>query len=337
VTSDRPLGQAASEIAASESCVTVDSEAVMRVMVLGAAAGGGFPQWNCNCAGCRRSRRNDGAVHPRTQASLAVSADGKRWTLLNASPDLPFQLRANPLLHPASTGSIRNSPLGAVVISSGDVDCIAGLLSLRESQPLAIYADDLVRDIIDGNQIFRVLDRNLVKLCPLPTGAPIDLLDAEGMPLGLSVEAFPVAGKIPLYQETSDDIRQLTSEKAVIGLTIRGPRNRRIVYIPGCAAVTDDLLRRIDYADVLFFDGTLWEDDEMIRAGTGRKSGKRMGHMSISGEDGSMASLAGANVGKKLFIHINNTNPILCDDSPQAAAVRAAGWGIAHDGMELSL
>ena len=332
MTSDRP--RAGTQ---GESCVTTPSQSGMRIVVLGAAAGGGFPQWNCNCPGCRRSRRNDGAVRSRTQASLAISTDNKRWTLLNASPDLPYQLRTSAMLYPASTGGIRNSPISAAVVSSGDVDCIAGLLSLRESQPFVIYADDFVRDIIEGNQIFRVLDRRLVTLSPLPAGPAIDLHDAEGVPLGLSVEAFPVTGKIPLYQETSDDIQQLTSEKAVIGLSISGPRNKRIVYIPGCASITDDLLRRIENADVLFFDGTLWEDDEMIRAGTGRKSGKRMGHISISGEDGSIAALAGARLGKKVFIHINNTNPILCDDSPQAAAVREAGWGIAYDGMELSL
>jgi pyrroloquinoline quinone biosynthesis protein B len=309
----------------------------MKIVVLGAAAGGGFPQWNCNCQGCQRSRQNDAAVRPRTQASVAVSADGRRWALLNASPDLPFQLRQNAMLHPAGYGPIRNSPLSTVIISSGDVDCIAGLLSLRESQPLTVYAGDLVRQVIEDNQIFRVLNHNLVKLLPLPPGPPVDLLDAAGAPLGLSVEVFAVAGKIPLYQETSDDIKQLTSGSAVIGLSIRGPQNKRMVYIPGCAAVTNDLLSHIQNTDALFFDGTLWEDDEMIRAGTGRKTGRRMGHMSISGEDGSMAALAGARVGRKFFIHINNTNPILCDDSPQAAAVREAGWGIAHDGMELSL
>lgn len=308
----------------------------MRIIVLGAAAGGGFPQWNCSCAGCRRARGNEGAVRPRTQASVAVSADGEHWALLNASPDLPYQLRENTMLHPDGSG-IRHSPLSAVVISGGDVDCLAGLLSLRESQPLALYAGSLVHEIIDSNQIFRVLNRDLVKFLHLEAGAAEELRDAAGTPLGLGVEIFPVAGKIPLYQETSDDIRQLTSANAVIGLTIRAPGGKKMVYIPGCAAVDDELRRRIEGADVLFFDGTLWQDDEMIRAGTGTKTGTRMGHMSISGADGSMAALDGVPVGRKIFIHINNTNPILCEDSAQAAAVRAAGWEIAYDGMELNL
>jgi pyrroloquinoline quinone biosynthesis protein B len=309
----------------------------MQIIVLGAAAGGGFPQWNCNCQGCRRARQNETAVRPRTQASVAVSADGHRWTLLNASPDLPYQLREHAMLHPSSTGGIRNSPVSAAVISGGDVDCLAGLLSLRESQPLAIYADDFVRDIIAANPIFRVLNPGLVSILPLPPGMPVELRDATGTPLGLTLKTFAVAGKIPLYQETSDDISQLTSDKAVIGLSISDAQGKRMVYIPGCAAVTEALRREIENADVLFFDGTLWDDDEMIRAGTGRKTGKRMGHMSISGEDGSIAGLAGVTLGRKIFIHINNTNPILCDDSPQAASVRQAGWQIAYDGMELRL
>jgi len=241
------------------------------------------------------------------------------------------------MLHPADDGSARHSPVSAVVLSGGDVDCIAGLLSLRESQPLSIYAGDHVRAILGGNQIFRVLDHKIVNFWSLPMTQETKLRDAEGTELGLSVQAFAVPGKIPLYQETSDDLRDLASTSAVIGLSITGPQSKRLVYIPGCAEVTDAVLRQIDRADLLFFDGTLWQDDEMIRAGTGRKTGRRMGHMSISGEDGSMAALAGATVGKKIFIHINNTNPILCEDSPQAAAVRAAGWDIAFDGMEFRL
>jgi pyrroloquinoline quinone biosynthesis protein B len=308
----------------------------MHVLVLGAAAGGGFPQWNCNCPVCRRSRRNDEAAPPRTQASLAVSADGRRWVLLNASPDLPYQLRVHAILHPVGDAP-RHSPVSAVVLSGGDVDCIAGLLSLRESQPLSLYAGDPVRAILDANQIFRVLNREIVNFCPLPMAQETQLYDAQGAELGLSVHAFAVPGKIPLYQETSDDPRDLASTSAVIGLAITGPHGKRLVYIPGCAEVTDEILRQIAHADLLFFDGTLWQDDEMIRAGTGRKTGRRMGHMSISGADGSIAALAGAAVGKKIFIHINNTNPILCEDSPEAAAVRAAGWEIGFDGMEFHL
>jgi pyrroloquinoline quinone biosynthesis protein B len=308
----------------------------MRILVLGAAAGGGFPQWNCNCPGCQRGRAGESSVKPRTQAALALTADGQRWALLNASPDLPYQIRANPELHPAGNGGIRHSPISTVVLTGGDVDCIAGLLSLRESQQLRLYAAGYVRAIIEDNPIFRVLNRDLVRFSTLPMDQPIDLQDASGAPLGLTLEAFAVAGKIPLYYETSDDITQLASSHAVIGLAISG-NGKRILYIPGCAAVTDALRARVEGAGILFFDGTLWQDNEMIRAGIGRKTGQRMGHMSISGAGGSIAAFAGVELGQKIFIHINNTNPILCDDSPEAAAVRNAGWQIAHDGMALSL
>ncbi len=308
----------------------------MRVRVLGAAAGGGFPQWNCNCTGCRRARAGDPAVRPRTQASLAVSADGVRWVLLNASPDLPFQIASAACLQPSGEAGLRHSPIAAVVISGGDVDCIAGLLSLREGQAFSLYADGFVQKIFHENRVFRVLDRRFVTFRALVADRAVDVLDAAGEPLGLSVAAFRVPGKVPLYQETSDDIAALTSEDAVVGLGVSDGR-RNMFFVPGCGAVTPALLARFQAEDVLFFDGTLWRDDEMILAGTGEKTGRRMGHISVSGAQGSIAAFAGAAVGAKIFIHINNTNPLLCDDSEEAAFVRAAGWEIAYDGMEMTL
>lgn len=309
----------------------------MRVRVLGAAAGGGFPQWNCNCEGCKRARLNDPAVKPRTQASVAVSADGIRWVLLNASPDLPFQINSSPCLQPGPADSKRHSPISAVVISGGDIDCIAGLLSLRESQRFCLYADDFVARIIAENSVFRVLNDKFVTHRLLDTSSRTELHDADGASLGLAVEAFKVGGKIPLYQETSNDIAKLSSSDAVIGLGITSEAGKRFYFIPGCNAVTDDIRNRIEGADLLFFDGTLWQDDEMILAGMGTKTGQRMGHISISGTNGSIACLASTNIQNRIFIHINNTNPVLCDDSPQAAFVRAHGWEIAYDGMEVSL
>jgi len=307
----------------------------MYIKVLGAAAGGGFPQWNCNCAGCKRARSGDAAVRPRTQASLAVSADCMRWVLLNASPDLNFQIASAPCLQPKPESGLRHSPIAAVVISGGDVDCIAGLLSLREGQKFAVYADGFVQKIFFENRIFRVLDRRFVTFNALPAGKDIALAGADGAPLGLSVEAFAVAGKVPLYEETSDDIAKLSAADAVIGVCV-SDGTRRVFYIPGCAAVTDELRARLRPEDVLFFDGTLWRDDEMIMAGTGTKSGARMGHISVSGPGGSIAAFAGVDVARKIFIHINNTNPMLCDDSDEAAFVRGAGWEIAFDGMEIN-
>ncbi|MDD2704280.1 MAG: pyrroloquinoline quinone biosynthesis protein PqqB [Acidocella sp.] len=309
----------------------------MQVKVLGAAAGGGFPQWNCHCACCTRARSGDPAVKPRTQASLAVSADGKRWVLLNASPDLPAQLRDNPVLHPDPSGPARNCPIAAVVISGGDIDCITGLLSLRESHEFRLYAQDFVRGILQGDQVFNVLNPALVQYETLPPTQPVKLRDAHGVPLGLTVESFSVPGKLPLYQEAGRDLSQLVSGDAVIGLSVRDDAGHTLLFIPGCAYVTDDIRARADAADILFFDGTLWQDDEMIRAGLGTKTGTRMGHICVSGENGTLKALADVTKPRKIFIHINNTNPILCDDSPEADITRKAGWTISYDGMEVTL
>jgi len=309
----------------------------MLVRVLGAAAGGGFPQWNCNCPGCARARAGDLLVKPRTQASLAVSADGMRWVLLNASPDLTAQISVSPCLQPAREGAARDSPIKAVVISGGDVDCIAGLLSLREGQKFSLYAEHFVHRIFDENRIFGVLTRDFVRFRGLQVDQDVPLTDADGALLGLTIRAFHVPGKIPLYEETIDDIAQLQSDNAVLGLCVSGGAGAKIFYIPGCGAVTDALREKLGAQDVLFFDGTLWQDDEMVLAGTGHKTGARMGHISVSGPQGSLAAFDGVDVARKIFIHINNTNPILREDSAQAEAVRQAGWDIAYDGMEIRL
>ena len=309
----------------------------MQINVLGAAAGGGFPQWNCRCENCRRARARDPAVKPRTQASLAVSADGKRWVLLNASPDLPAQLRATPALHPGDTEGTRGSPVKAVILSGGDVDCIAGLLSLREGHEFIVYAPPSVEDILRSNQVFAVLDKKIVKFQSFAENSVFELRDAAGEPLGLWVESFSVPGKIPLYQEQGRDLAELVSARAVVGVSVRDSSGHTLLFIPGCAKVTAAIVRRCASADVLFFDGTLWQDDEMIEAGVGTKTGARMGHVSISGADGSLTAFAGAKIRRKIYIHINNTIPSCATISPGAETVRANGWEIAQDGMEITL
>jgi len=309
----------------------------MFVRVLGAAAGGGFPQWNCHCVGCRRARSGDPAVRPRSQASLAVSADNKNFVLLNASPDLPAQLRAAPCLQPDPDGAARNCPVKAVVISGGDIDCIAGLLSLREGHEFAVYAERFVQTILDENQVFSVLNRQQVRFEALHHEEESLLRDAAGRSLGLWLKCFAVPGKVPLYQEAGRDAAALVNGQAVIGLRLRDAAGKTLFFIPGCAAVTDDLRAQLAGGDVLFFDGTLWQDDEMVLAGMSTKTGARMGHISLSGAAGSIAALAETKLQRKIFIHINNTNPILCDDSSQAAQTREAGWDIAFDGMELTI
>jgi len=307
----------------------------MRLIVLGAAAGGGFPQWNCNCDTCRRAW--NGATPPQTQASLAVSADGERWVLLNASPDLRAQILATPALQPRRSG--RDSPIAGAVLTNGDVDAVAGLLTLRESWPLALYATPRVLDVLHANSIFNVLAAEQVARRPMLPGAPLDLAAKDGTPLGLRVEAFTVPGKVALYLEDAAIEQHLAQRSEdTIGLMIAAPATgKRFYYVPGCAALDGELAARLANAPLLFFDGTLWQDDEMIRAGLGAKTGRRMGHLSVSGAAGSIAALAPLGVKRKLFIHINNTNPILCLGSPERQGVEAAGWEVARDGLEIEL
>ncbi|HEX6979042.1 MAG TPA: pyrroloquinoline quinone biosynthesis protein PqqB [Alphaproteobacteria bacterium] len=308
----------------------------MRILVLGAAAGGGFPQWNCNCANCRRARAGDPAAPPRTQSSLAVSADGDRWVLLNASPDLRQQILANTVLHPRRDG--RHSPIAGVVLTNADVDHVAGLLSLREGAPFTLYATDRVLAVLRANAIFNVLDADLVGRRAMPLDTPVELSDVDGRPLGLTVMAFPVPGKIALYLENAAAGADFgTRAGDTVGLEISADSTRRFFYLPACAAMPPDLAARLADAPLVFFDGTLWQDDEMLAAGVGRKTGRRMGHMSVSGTDGALAAFAPLGVRRRVFIHVNNTNPILLSDSPERAKVEAAGWEVAYDGMEIRL
>lgn len=302
---------------------------MLRAIVLGAAAGGGFPQWNSAGPGCLRARAGDPAAPARNQASLAVSADGARWVVLNASPDLRAQIGATPALHPRP-GSLRNSPIAAVVLTGAEVDTIAGLLTLRERQAFVLYGGPAALATLDANPIFRVLDPAIVPRRTLPLGEAVALADAAGDPLGLTLEAFAVPGKVPLFEEAGADPGR-ADDGATIGVAVCAG-GAPLLFIPGCAAMTPALAARIAGADTLLFDGTLFTDDEMIRAGAGPKTGARMGHMSI---DASIAALRDIPVRRRIFIHINNTNPVLLADSPERAQVAAAGWEVAQDGMEL--
>lgn len=307
----------------------------MRIVVLGAAAGGGFPQWNCNCAVCREAWA--GRAPAQTQASLAVCADGEHWVLLNASPDLRAQILATPVLHPRRLG--RDSPITAVVLTNGDVDAVAGLLTLRERWPLSLYGTRGVLDVLAANSVFNVLHADSVVRQPLILGQSIALTTRDGGQIGLSLEAFSVPGKVALYLEDGR-IEERLAERSenTIGLMLTAPATgKRFYYIPACAAVDGELAARVKSAPLLFFDGTLWGDDEMIEAGLGTKTGRRMGHLSVSGPQGSMAALADLGIARKFFIHINHTNPMLCAGSPECAAVEAAGWEVARDGLEITL
>jgi pyrroloquinoline quinone biosynthesis protein B len=304
---------------------------VLSIRVLGAAAGGGFPQWNANSEACRRARDGDPAAPAATQASIAMSADGGRWFLVNASPDLRNQIEASPCLHPRE--GIRSTPIAGVVLTNADVDAIAGLLHLREGTPFSLYATPGVLRNLAENPVFGVLDSDTVPRRELRLDEWQPLHTSAGEPSGLEVRPFAVPGKPPLYLE--GDSRDSEADQTA-GLEIRSG-DARFVYAANCAALSDAVAARLRAAPLVFFDGTLFEDNEMIRQGVGKKTGRRMGHMSLSGADGSLAALAALGIGRPIYIHINNTNPILLRDSPERREVEAAGFEIAYDGMEIAL
>ena len=308
---------------------------MVRAVVLGSAAGGGFPQCNSNAPACRRARRGDPEARVRSQASLAVSSNNKDWVLLNASPDLRLQIEAAPQLYPCK--GLRSSPITGVVLTGGDVDAIAGLLHLRERHRFNIYAPSRVLAIIAANPIFDVLAPDFVRRIELPLDERMELAGASGAS-GLAVIPFAVPGKLPLYLETAGQDPGLSEEGDAVGLEIiETATGKSFFFVPGCAAITEQLRARLAGSALVFFDGTLWSDDEMIRLAVGSKTGKRMGHMSMSGEDGTIAAFHDLGVGRRIFIHINNSNPVLLDDSPERHIANAAGWEIAYDGMEVTL
>lgn len=261
-----------------------------------------------------------------TQSSLAVSRDGQDWALLNTSPDIGVQLQRTPQLHPRG---LRDSPIKAVVLTNGDIDHIAGLLTLREKTAFDLYATAAGLRIIEDNAVFQVLDPSLVSRCAM-------MLDTAIEPLrGLRITPFAVPGKIPLFQEGEDAPDLATMGEMTIGLVLEAGE-RRVAYIPGCAALPDWLLETLHDVDLVLFDGTVWDDADMQRAGTGLKTGQRMGHIALNGPAGTLERCRDLTA-RKILVHINNTNPVLQPNSDARARVRAAGWGVAYDGMELSL
>ncbi len=256
---------------------------------------------------------------------------------MNASPDLRQQINDHPQLHPPASGPLRDSPIRAVVLTNADVDHVAGLLSLRESQPLALYGHERVLDVLARNSIFNVLNPAFVERRVLPLEEPTQLCARNGRDLGVSIKPFAVPGKIALWLEDAAAPGFGTAAGDTVGLEIWAGDGPSIFYIPGCSEMPAELSRRLKGAALVFFDGTLWSDDEMIVAGVGVKTGRRMGHMSCSGLEGVIAAFAGLDVGRKIFIHMNNTNPLMLADSPERDEAQALGWEIAYDGMEISL
>ena len=310
----------------------------MLIKVLGSAAGGGFPQWNCNGRMSANARHGKPGFSARTQSSLTVSSNGRDWVLLNASPDLRQQINQTRELWPSEDGPLRSSPIKAAVLTNGDVDHIIGLINLCEGQPFSLYASDRVLATVNANSVFNVLNPEKVGRIELAMDTPTPLTGA-GLDLGITIEAFDVPGKVALYLEDASKGDSFGTEKGdTIGLKVTDEgTGKSFFYIPGCAAVDGPLAEHLRGAELVMFDGTLYTDDEMIAQGLMPKSGHRMGHISMSGTEGSVAAFDSLNVARKVFIHINNSNPVLDDNSPERKAVENAGWEVSYDGMEIQL
>lgn len=303
----------------------------MYVRILGSAAGGGFPQWNCACALCAGVRAGAEGLRARTQTSAAVSADGERWFLLGCAPDVGVQLRAHPPLWPP-TG--RGSPVEGILLSSADVDATVGLFSLREGAPLTVLGTaGVLEDVLSRNALAATLRRTPAQLqaCALALGEERLLRDRRGAPAGLGAVAFPVAGKVPPHLAG-----RASRPEDTIGLLVRDlASGGRLAFVPCAGAIDAPLLAALEGADVVLFDGTFWSEDELAAVSPGAPSASAMGHLAIDGPGGSLAALAGLGARLRLFVHVNNTNPVLREHGPERGRVRASGWEVAHDGMEL--
>lgn len=297
---------------------------MFRTCILGAAAGGGLPQWNCGCTNCDLAR--SGEIPSQSQSSVACSVNGSEWAILNASPDIRDQMARAASLHPTD---LRISPLKSVLLTNGDIDHVAGLLTLREQQPFILFATQDIHNVLAANPIFAALKPDLVIRRTIALGVPFQLVT------GLTATLFSVPGKVPLYLEGEVVQTDLEGEQTV-GVHLQGA-GRDVYYIPGCATFKPDLKARLEGADMVMFDGTLWRNDEMVTTGLSQKTGQRMGHMSMSGPEGSIAAFDGMDIRRKVFVHMNNTNPVLRPTSAEKAKAEAAGWTIAQDGMEIDL
>lgn len=298
----------------------------LRAIVLGAAAGGGYPQWNCRCAICVLAWNRDPRVTPRTQSSLAVEGADGRWALLNASPDLRSQIIATPDLHPRQ--GPRQSPISDVVLTNADIDHVMGLVHLRERQPLKVHAAAPILAAIAANPVFRVLSGESVSFVVIEPDTPFHIAgDVE-------VRAFAVPGKSPLYLEGEQGSDWRDDGSAIALELSRG--GQTMIYAPGVADLPDQMVVRFNRADTLLLDGTVYHDDDLTRAGVGSKSGRRMGHVPIAGAGGSLERLRHGR-GRRIYVHLNNTNPVLVAGSLERRDVEARGWEVAHDQMEIVL
>jgi pyrroloquinoline quinone biosynthesis protein B len=309
----------------------------MHVKVLGSAAGGGFPQWNCACRNCSSVRLGTFPGKARTQTQIAVSGDGRSWFLLGASPDLRSQIELSPELQPRD--GVRKSPIAGVVVSSGDLDHVLGLLLLRELQPLRIYATPSIRRLLcEDNDMFAMLNRvsNQAQWTDIVLSKPFSLVCANGDRCDLKCESLPLSSRYPAYV-ADHRAAQLAPYEALQGTIIEDRSGKRLAFMPAVPHVGDELLEQLDSVDLLFFDGTFWSDEELIGIQGHGQTAREMGHIAVSSAQGSLRRLAELRRPRKVFLHINNTNPMLDESSEQYRQVQAAGWQLAEDGWNIQL
>ena len=303
----------------------------MRIIVLGAGAGGGVPQWNANNRISSAAFRASPVVPRLTQTSVAVSSDGEGWVLFNASPDIRQQIVATPALHPRPP-ALRGSPVEAVCLCNADVDAVAGLLTLRERQPFTIYASPYVLQVLRRNSIFDVLAEGVVRREAIGAGQPFE------PSAGLCVTPIETPGKPPLYAEGSEGHALESGGGKSFGFVVEDLENgKQAAILPSCGEVTDAIREAVMGVDVLLFDGTLFTDEEMIRSGEGTKTARRMGHVPMTGPGGAVEAFRGLKIAEKWFIHVNNTNPALMRGNFERRELESAGWRVAEDGLEIVL
>jgi pyrroloquinoline quinone biosynthesis protein B len=306
----------------------------MRVKLLGTAAGGAFPQWNCACPNCRSLRDGQLRGKPRTQLQVAVSVDDRCWFLLNASPDLRIQIENNVAFHPA--GGVRATPIAGVVLTSADLDQVLGLLMLREFQKFRIFATAALQHILrEDNSMFSVLNRDpdQVSWEDVTPGTPFGLASKGDQ--SLCCTPVSLGEHLPSYISDTRR-RQLRANETLLGLVIESPSGRKLGYLPAVPAISPTLVRDFQSMDVILFDGTFWSNDELKNVrGTG-PTAREIGHVPVSGDNGSLAALSDLQA-RKIYVHINNTNPMLDESSAEYRQVREAGWEIAEDGWEFLL
>jgi pyrroloquinoline quinone biosynthesis protein B len=302
---------------------------MFKFKLLGTAAGGGSPQWNCSCTLCDLCRSNPQILAPRLQLQAAMSADGDNWFLINASPDLRFQIETNPELQPVPARGKRNTPIQAIILTSADLDQVLGVLLLREFQPLTVYATALVRRTLEANSFFRMLERvpNQLTWHEIVPGKPFSIGES-----GIRCVPIPLAGTLPFYAKELD-----THEvgQASLGLVVECD-GHRVAYTPALPEITDDLLAIFRSCDTVLMDGTFWSDAELSSTHSGTPLARSIGHIPMSGDDGTIALLADVNIPRKVFVHINNTNPVLDSRTAEHKAAIDAGWQIGYDGWQLT-